>query len=77
MLAGRKDVHRKRSGGTDEVSVLLWTYPDVAVAPLAEVTQLLDFWVGVVDVVFYGEGGGVVNADVAAEAEEDAACFEG
>lgn len=57
--------------------MLLGTYPDVAVAPLAEVTQLLDFWVCVLDVVFYGEAGGIVHADVAAEALKDATCFEG
>lgn len=49
----------------------------MAVALLAQVTQLLDFLMRVLDIVFYGETGGIVYADVAAEAEEDAACFEG
>ena len=57
--------------------MLLRTDPDMAITPLAQVAQLLDFGVSVVDVVFNGEGCGVVHADVAAEAEEDAACFEG
>jgi hypothetical protein len=51
--------------------------PDVAVAPFAEVAEFLDFGVRVLDVVFDGEAGGVVDADVAAEAEEDSCGFVG
>lgn len=51
--------------------------PDVAVGPFAEVAELLDFGVRVLDVVFDGEAGRVVDADVAAEAEEDAGGFVG
>lgn len=49
--------------------MLLGADPDIAIAPFAKVTQFLDFGVRVLRVVFDGEAFGVVNADVAAEAE--------
>ena len=53
-------------------AVLFGTYPEVAVGPAREIAQFLDFGVVVRFVVFDGQAGGVVDADVAAEAEEDA-----
>jgi len=58
-------------------AVLFGTYPEVTVGPTREVAQFLDFRVVVRFVVFDGEAGGVVDADVAAEAEEDAGDFVG
>jgi len=58
-------------------AVLFGTYPEVAVGPARKVAQFLDFGVVVLFVVFDGEAGGVVDADVAAEAEEDAGDFVG
>jgi len=58
-------------------AVLFGTYPEVAIGPAREVSQFLDFGMGVCFVVFDGEPGGVVDADVAAEAEEDACDFVG
>jgi len=51
--------------------VLLRRNPDVAVAPAAEISELLHFLVVVLDIIFDGETGRVVDADIAAEAEED------
>lgn len=56
--------------------MLLRAHPKVPVAPSAEFPQLRDFRVVRLDVVFHGEALGVVDADVAAEAEEEAGCFE-
>jgi hypothetical protein len=58
-----------------QVAVLLRGDPDVAVAPLAQLAELLHLGVVVLLVVFDGEAGRVVHAHVAAEAEEDAAGF--
>jgi hypothetical protein len=33
--------------------MLLWTYPDMAIAPLAQIPQLLHFRMCVLNVVFY------------------------
>ena len=60
-----------------EVAVLFGGDPDVAVAPAAEVPQFLHFGMRVLDVVLDGELAGIVDADVAAEAEEDAGGFVG
>ena len=57
--------------------MLFGTYPEVAVGPAGEVAQFLDFGVVVRFVIFDGEASGVVDAHVAAEAEEDAGDFVG
>ena len=57
--------------------MLLWAHPDVTITPLAELAELLDLGVVVLLVVLDGEAGGVVDADIAAEAEEDARGFVG
>lgn len=51
--------------------------PDVAVGPEGEAAEFLDFGVVVLDVVFDGEAAGVEDADVGAEAVEDAGGFVG
>lgn len=35
--------------------MLLWAHPDVTITPLAELPELLDFWVVVLLIVFDGE----------------------
>lgn len=60
-----------------QIAVLFRADPNMAIAPLAEIAQFLDFGVGVLRVVFDGEAIRVVDADVAAKAEEDATGFEG
>jgi hypothetical protein len=57
--------------------VLLRAHPDVAVAPLAEFAELAYFRVIVLLVILDGKTGGVVNAYVAAEPEENARGFVG
>lgn len=61
-------------GGT---AVLFGTDPDVPVGPEGEGAELDYGGVCVRDGVADGEGGGVVDSDVAAEAVEDAGGFEG
>jgi hypothetical protein len=56
--------------------VLLRRDPDVAVAPAAEISELLHLLVVVLDIIFDGEASGVVDADIATEAEEDTGGFE-
>jgi hypothetical protein len=46
--------------------VLLWAHPHVAVAPLAQLAQLLHFGMIVQHVILLWETGGVVHAYVAA-----------
>ena len=57
--------------------MLLRRDPDVAIAPAAEIPELLHFLVVVLDIIFNGEAGRVVDADIASEAEEDPGGFEG
>lgn len=57
--------------------MLLGRTPDVAVGPFAHGTELLDGGVGVRNGVADGEGGGVEDSDIAAQAVEDAGGFEG
>jgi hypothetical protein len=56
--------------------VLLRRDPDVAVAPAAEISELLHFLVVVLDIIFDREAGWVVDADIATKAEEDPGGFE-
>lgn len=56
--------------------MLLGGHPDVAVAPFAEVAQLLHLGMQVLHVVFHWQTRRVENAHVAAESEEDPRCFE-
>lgn len=64
-------------GRAYQVSVLFGRNPYVPVTPFAQVAEFLDFGVVVLDVVFHGEAGGVVDADVAAESPENSAGFVG
>jgi len=57
--------------------MLLWAHPDVTITPLAELAELLDFWVIVLLVVFDWEARWIVDSDVTAEAEENARGFVG
>lgn len=57
--------------------MLFWAYPNVAIAPLAQLTKLLNLWVVVLDIVLLRETGWVVDSNIAAEAVEDACSFEG
>ena len=56
--------------------MLLGRDPDVAVAPLAQTSQLLHLGVVVLDVVLDGQAGGLEDAHVAAQAGEDACALE-
>lgn len=60
---------------TYQVAVLLWADPNVTIAPLAKLAQLLDLWVRMLNVIFLRQTGGVVHPDVAAEAEKNACCL--
>jgi hypothetical protein len=62
-------------GGTYQVPMLLRTNPHMAITPLAQLPQLLHLRMNVLDVVFDGEAGGVEDAYVAAEAEENPGGF--
>jgi hypothetical protein len=42
-------------GRTYKSTMLLWAHPDVAITPLAELPELLDFWVVMLLVIFYRE----------------------
>ena len=46
--------------------------PHMAIAPFAQFPQLLDLGVAVLDVVLLGQAGGIVDANIASEAEKDA-----
>ena len=48
----------------------------MAVAPAAEISELLHFLVVVLHIIFDGEASGVVDADIATEVEEYPAGFE-
>ena len=52
--------------------MLLGADPNMAIAPFAEFPQLLDLGVVVLDVVLLGQAGGIVDANIASEAEKDA-----
>jgi hypothetical protein len=56
--------------------VLFRRDPDMAVAPAAEISELLHFLVVVLHIIFDGEASGVVDADIATEVEEYPAGFE-
>ncbi len=45
-------ISKGHRGRVYQIAVLLGAHPDVAVAPLAEFAELLDFWVIVLLVVF-------------------------
>ena len=62
-------------GSTYEISVLFGRDPDVAVAPSAQISKLLNFFVVVSYIVFDRETDGIENADVAAQTEEDTGTF--
>ena len=51
--------------------MLLWADPDVAVAPLAKLSQFLHFVVGMLRIILLWKAGRVIDADIAAETEED------
>jgi len=55
--------------------VLLWADPHMAVAPFAEFSQFLHFWVHVLLVVLYGQTPRIEDAYVTAEAEQDPGGF--
>lgn len=62
---------------TYKIPMLLRRHPHVPVAPLAQLAQLLHLVVRVLHVVLDGKTRRVVDAHVAPQAVEDAACFEG
>jgi hypothetical protein len=49
-----------------QVAVLLWANPYVSVTPFAELAEFLYFGMRVLDVVFLGKSGWVIDPDVAA-----------
>jgi hypothetical protein len=49
-----------------KITVLFRGNPEMAVGPEGEGTQFLDFGVRVLNVVFHGKAGWVVDSDVAA-----------
>jgi len=53
-------------GCTDEVTVLLGTYPHMSIAPLAQLAQFLDFRVRVLDIILDWETRGIIDANIAA-----------
>jgi hypothetical protein len=61
---------------THKIAVLLRRDPDVTVAPAAEISELLHFLVVVLDIIFDGKASGVIDADIATEAEENPGGFE-
>jgi len=62
--------------GAYKIAVLLRRYPNMAVAPSAQTTELLDFGMRMLRVVLDGQAHGIVDADVAAEPEEYASRFQ-
>ena len=50
--------------------MLLGRHPEVAIAPAAKIPQLLDFFMVVLVIVLHREAHGIVDANVAAEAEK-------
>jgi hypothetical protein len=62
-------VTREDRGRTNKVSMLLRANPHMPIAPLAQVPQLLDFRVRVLDIVFHGQSRGIVHAHIAAKPE--------
>jgi hypothetical protein len=57
--------------------VLLGAHPDVAITPLAESPELLDFGVVMLLVIFDGEARGIVDSYVTAETKENTRGFVG
>jgi hypothetical protein len=57
--------------------MLLRRNPDMAVTPAAEISEFLHFLVVVLYIIFDGETGRVIDANITAEAEEDPGGFEG
>lgn len=64
-------------GGAYQVTVLLWADPDVAVAPLAELSEFLHLGVGMLHIVLLWQARRVVHADIAAETEQDPGALVG
>jgi len=55
--------------------MLFWANPNMAIAPFAQLTELLNFGVSVLNIVFLREAGGVVDSNIAAETVEDSCSF--
>ena len=51
--------------------MLLWADPDVAVAPLAELSEFLHLGVDMLHIILLRQARRVVHADIAAETEQD------
>ena len=66
-----------RDEETHQVAVLLWTDPDVSIAPPAELAEFLHLGMRVLNIVLLGQASGIVHAHVAAEAKEDPRCLVG
>lgn len=57
--------------------MLLWADPNVAVAPLAELSEFLHFGMGMLDIILLRQARRIVHANIAAEAEENSRAFVG
>lgn len=57
---------------TDQSTMLLRGNPYVAIAPAAEITQLLHFLMRMLNIVLNRQAGRIEDTNIAAEAEEDA-----
>lgn len=58
-----------RDGESYQIPMLLGRDPNMAVAPAAEIAELLYLGVIVLDVVFYRKAGRIEDADVAAKSK--------
>lgn len=49
----------------------------MGITPVAQISQLLHFGVVVLHVVFDWQAGGIIDSDVASQAEQNASTFKG
>lgn len=57
--------------------MLLRRHPEMAIAPPAQVAELLDLRMRLLHIVFHRQAGGIVDANIAAQTPKDAADLVG